>query len=659
MQEIVAAVATLCFLVPLCASFPMCTDGQPPLMEANDAFPCARGCPLGFLCEMQDSLSTAAIGICCANRTELRLLYGSNNKDHIDPIWNENNAMIASRKSGAISSLSSTETPKPGTIAESARTDVTVPRNGSSSVLSTEILSGMNQKDHAIEAPEVHDSDILSVVVPKNETTTEDIPQKFPSIGSEEQRTAADAVDSVSMEHEKTITNGTVTNPENNIEQSKGLEMDTVVSPPINKDELVKIAGNELLSVLTVNTTENDTIIGDSTNNNSILFSSSEESLMDVNSTEYLLDMGNSMDVLANISATTDEEISLKFQNTTSIEGMVPNEGFKVENSTKEEGLSDGPILHVNMKTLETNHAKGFESPSTVSDEILDKQNVIEEFQLNKNDTLRVEEEKEKQTTYSCERQPYEFSCHSGSVLTQPTIRWYLNNNGECEYYPWGYCPGDRVMESTTIRTKKECERECLKKSTENDEADEIAEQQTKETDTDATVESIKIDGGEQLLKPLDGQEGRDRVDVSANDVSSALDLESSMEKEKKKSEDDNVKQIELEQSHSKSKDNDNAAVSDENERNSTETMVLKEVPERDSQTPIAEGAGDESTQEKPNEQNSGKTPEDEKNELSIQKNATAISSGSVFLIKRNRFNVNTPGNSQGNMKSLKKKSKK
>ncbi|KIH52492.1 hypothetical protein ANCDUO_17407, partial [Ancylostoma duodenale] len=76
------------------------------------------------------------------------------------------------------------------------------------------------------------------------------------------------------------------------------------------------------------------------------------------------------------------------------------------------------------------------------------------------------EGEKEKQIRYSCERQAYEFSCHAGSVLTQPTIRWYLNEHGECEYYPWG----DRVVESTTIRTKLECMRECMRNSTNPDE---------------------------------------------------------------------------------------------------------------------------------------------------------------------------------------------
>ncbi|VDL64441.1 unnamed protein product [Nippostrongylus brasiliensis] len=72
---------------PLAGSFPMCTDGQPPLMEANDAFPCARGCPVGFYCEMQDPQQTSLLGICCANRTALRLLYGDDNSKHSDPVW--------------------------------------------------------------------------------------------------------------------------------------------------------------------------------------------------------------------------------------------------------------------------------------------------------------------------------------------------------------------------------------------------------------------------------------------------------------------------------------------------------------------------------------------------------------------------------------------
>ncbi|CAJ0582217.1 unnamed protein product, partial [Mesorhabditis spiculigera] len=62
---------------------------------------------------------------------------------------------------------------------------------------------------------------------------------------------------------------------------------------------------------------------------------------------------------------------------------------------------------------------------------------------------------------YSCERQPYVLFCKNDSLPTQHTIRWYKNGD-QCDYYPWGYCPGDLVIQSTTLRTKKACDELCI-----------------------------------------------------------------------------------------------------------------------------------------------------------------------------------------------------
>ncbi|CAJ0939158.1 unnamed protein product, partial [Mesorhabditis belari] len=64
---------------------------------------------------------------------------------------------------------------------------------------------------------------------------------------------------------------------------------------------------------------------------------------------------------------------------------------------------------------------------------------------------------------YSCERQNYEILCKNETLATQATIRWFRNGK-QCEYYPWGYCPGDLVIHSTTIRTKRACEELCFER---------------------------------------------------------------------------------------------------------------------------------------------------------------------------------------------------
>ncbi|XGW05621.1 hypothetical protein V3C99_016183 [Haemonchus contortus] len=83
------AVLSILGSVTVSASSLLCTDGSPPLIEANEAFPCAKGCPKGFVCEMQDPSLTPPTGICCPNRTEHRMLYGNDNRKHTDPKWDQ------------------------------------------------------------------------------------------------------------------------------------------------------------------------------------------------------------------------------------------------------------------------------------------------------------------------------------------------------------------------------------------------------------------------------------------------------------------------------------------------------------------------------------------------------------------------------------------
>ncbi|KAJ1370907.1 hypothetical protein KIN20_032731 [Parelaphostrongylus tenuis] len=89
--------------------------------------------------------------------------------------------------------------------------------------------------------------------------------------------------------------------------------------------------------------------------------------------------------------------------------------------------------------------------------------------------------------------------------MTQPTIRWYLNENGTCEYYPWGYCPGDRVVQSSTIRTKAECERECKLKMI--SETAESAEKSSNIGDNLNTTEGTPVNGPAISTNDIEGGE--------------------------------------------------------------------------------------------------------------------------------------------------------
>uniref|UniRef100_A0A1I7SA01 BPTI/Kunitz inhibitor domain-containing protein n=1 Tax=Bursaphelenchus xylophilus TaxID=6326 RepID=A0A1I7SA01_BURXY len=62
-----------------------------------------------------------------------------------------------------------------------------------------------------------------------------------------------------------------------------------------------------------------------------------------------------------------------------------------------------------------------------------------------------------------CERQKFKTTCEVKGFVkaTQFVVRWYVQN-GKCHSYPYGFCPGTRVENDFTLRTKDDCELLCL-----------------------------------------------------------------------------------------------------------------------------------------------------------------------------------------------------
>ncbi|EYB84964.1 hypothetical protein Y032_0306g1977 [Ancylostoma ceylanicum] len=527
----IAVTATLCFLVPLCGSFPMCTDGQPPLMEANDAFPCARGCPRGFFCEMQDSLHTASLGICCANRTELQLLYGSDNKDHADPIWN-GDPVPSAQTSPKPSSLAATEVTTSTEPSRSVRVIATATESRAPDVVlieDTDARLNVTVRSRG--------NGLLPIVISDSDVIPED---SGPSNGLLSSRGAATDPDeaggfdnSIAKDVREVTTHPA--DPQDQFVQANESARETTAPPPQNVLELLQTADSGNLTDTAGDFTvseENVTLVNITAlpetveNPDSTTFNSTEPSF----SAELANSTGNSTEVFTDLASPGKEPEELPkaeekgAKEEKQQENAAPTEKSRSAQDAlaviprKEEELPKENSGDRNLDLVSiTVGSKDVKAPTDIGQKSLDEQNSVKIADIGED--ARVEEEK--QFRYSCERQAYKFSCHSGSVLTQPTIRWYLNEQGECEYYPWGYCPGDRVVESTTIRTKLECVRECLRNST--NVAGNLVEAvgKTSETPGEAIAKfssntaSIKEqfkDGAEkegQLLAPENTQEGK------------------------------------------------------------------------------------------------------------------------------------------------------
>ncbi|KAK6050851.1 Kunitz/Bovine pancreatic trypsin inhibitor domain protein [Cooperia oncophora] len=361
----------------------MCTDGQSPLMEANDAFPCARGCPMGFYCEMQDPLLTPSMGICCANRAELRLLYGDDNHEHADPIWDRKTP----RKSPN-TAISSAAPPPPSTTPVINQVDTTEP-----------FLSGSTESPNSTSPV----------------TSGADLSSSFP-----EPTTLPVDANSVTVEAQVT-TEESSTKASTSAESAMG--EDQTSSSTLNK------ADGPIVEQTTPTLMPLQPLDG---------------------STGQVTPIDPPTGTSPELPASDSQVMSLIVEGQDLVEGSsVPLEDAPIVTSTVDD--------HTLTEELNVDSTEGGvgapqveESPSAPEEMVREVADVDSPTKKTEQDSLATDGE---QAT---------FRCRSDSVDTQPTIRWYLNEKGECEYYPWGYCPGDRVVDSSTIRTKAECERECL-----------------------------------------------------------------------------------------------------------------------------------------------------------------------------------------------------
>ncbi|PIO74570.1 hypothetical protein TELCIR_03412 [Teladorsagia circumcincta] len=423
------------------------------------------------------------MGICCANRTELLLLYGNDNQKHADPIWNRKDP-IQSVKTTSTTAPPSPQlsTPKVNNVAE-ANTDFhgSLTTSTSSSVSTTEEASSSfpalttppNEENSVVvtENDEVFDETSPASETVEEKSVSIDGSSASNSTGSTVTTAAGETSISTDLPKVKIQENSTQKQDESIGEQAKSSSLPIQTKRALNSfsdkgtetDSTASTSGNATVATVeALNTTVNEKLdyedasegssapIEDSVKvfsarvDDETLTGGPDHGFTDPDVEEPTLKKGQSA---ANKTAHDVDRRDATGDSPLVLNGAAASEeGQSTEKNAVVEAVDIAPSSNKTTEKLEDSN-KG--------------QKISDILQNNEQDTSPPEDE---QTTYCCERQPYIFRCRSNSVDTQPTIRWYLSENGECEYYPWGYCPGDRIAESTTIRTKTECERECMKK---------------------------------------------------------------------------------------------------------------------------------------------------------------------------------------------------
>lgn len=422
-------------------------------MELNDAFPCARGCPQGFYCEMQDAMRTSSIGICCANRTELRLLYGDDNRQHADPIWHRDAVAATSARSTSTAAALTTAYPSEATESSTQWGSVRVIAIG------TEFhptAAPSKSSTEPIETTAV----IPTVIISENDIVSDTTPTSVPA--------DAEEITATESANQNTTAEAVVTT-------LAVLEVEADDRKPRSEGQPEQVEVQISTSLLLPETTTTTTTTTNLSTDNA---TEVVDEVVTVEATPSLLETTS-----VSSNATLVEELALAAssepQSAGSENAVSPAVvGRSKDEAEKEDTLTGNgasaeevhlqkasePLIQGEEPVVEPEPSSQEESPNLLADQENEIGKLADDSSIEKNTQQKqaLSTSEEIQTSYSCERQPYIYHCHSGSVITQPTIRWYLNEDGQCEYYPWGYCPGDRVVESTTIRTKAECERECL-----------------------------------------------------------------------------------------------------------------------------------------------------------------------------------------------------
>ncbi|CAJ0588260.1 unnamed protein product [Cylicocyclus nassatus] len=439
-----ATTLLLCLLPPFCGSFPMCTDGQTPLMEVNDAFPCSRGCPKGFFCEYQDSRQNPVLGICCANRTELQLLYGSNDKQ-VDPIWKGENSAEHKSPAQAVEAFSLTQAP--GTLFVHTRT---IDDNESNEALA--------RNQHRVKKSDnsIHITVTDNVPAADDPLADEVIVDSDKSLGpSIESRLIEEFFprDDDGLYAEVLAFNASEIFLNGEDDNSTSSEIAKFLNGEDSNSTSPELAKANSTSVVTIKALS----AGKKQHAKKSNLKNSEEEV-----------------VVLSSEAKDSKEENRNWEKDDSEEKLTAPKGvFQVlskkddlskditssELANSADKSSDQGTINVNIKNVDEKE----EQPAPGGDHPKDEKESEEgedKRQYSKGE--KGSEEGEDKRQYSCERQNYELTCNGTETTTQPKIRWFLNDNGECEHYPWGYCPGDRVVNSTTIRTKEECLRECL-----------------------------------------------------------------------------------------------------------------------------------------------------------------------------------------------------
>ncbi|VDO47866.1 unnamed protein product [Haemonchus placei] len=407
-------------MVTVSVSSLLCTDGSVPLIEANEAFPCSKGCPKGFVCEMQDTLLTPPTGICCPNRTELRLIYGNDNRKHTDPKWDQKD---------------STELTAPSTSREKRPC-----RSSESDSLSS------------LEEDDIPCGNITVTVSENDEVFDETSPA---SVTLDVQATvSSDSVDSVATDEASHSEQSAVTQEQGSMISTKEKDgpIEERTTPTLLPLDVPGDGEMQNGSATVGDTSDVDALEGSAVPVEvSIVVSSGkvdDDTLVeepDLHGPDPQIEPRSGKQRSSDLSK-VDHDTERKAAATKSQDGPIALTGAGTKDLLPQDNTTVETVHEESNRTIDgPEHSSKVHIISKIGKEI-------------RNDTLAFINER---TTYSCKKQPSR--CLTDSVDAQPTIRWYLSEKGKCEYYSWKFCPGDRAAESLTIRTKADCERKCLK----------------------------------------------------------------------------------------------------------------------------------------------------------------------------------------------------
>lgn len=369
----------------------------------------------------QDSLHTPSMGICCANRTELQLLYGSDNKDHADPIWS-GDPVPSMRTPSKRSSIAPTEVTTSTETSHSVRVIATaLEHRAPVDVLIDHTDARLNITVRS------RGNSFLPIVISDSDVIAE---ESGPGTGLLSSRGAASASDDasdggnsiVAIKEVGEVTTR-VADPQEKLIQSNKPALEVIASPSLNETESLQTdsTGNLTATDRDSPFSEEEKIIAlpetlenseSAVVNSSAPSSLAEQADFGTNSTQSPANSENLEKRLEEIFKAEEKtaEEQKEQENSISTKKLAAAErvleaSSKKEEKTPKENPEDTNLAIANVN-VEPKDGKAPNDVAEFSEKPLDEQNYIKVSDIEKSGQW-LEREEEKQIRYSCERQPY------------------------------------------------------------------------------------------------------------------------------------------------------------------------------------------------------------------------------------------------------------